>query len=92
MLFAETAEQINRHVRNQAINYAATSKQMIPLIQTFSLANTYGITNEYDYMEISPAEHFLRSSNISANISTEEAADIETRTRGQANSRQWHME
>jgi len=88
--FAETAEQINRRVQNEAINYAATYEQ-IPLLQTFSPANTYGVNNDHDYMEISPAEHFLRSANISA-ISAQQAADVEAHTRGQANSRLWHVE
>ena len=91
--FAETVEQLNSRVRNETVNYAAHSHCSVPLLQCISPANIYSINNDHDYFSISLADSFLYDENISpAGLSVFDAVEIEERTRGQASSKEWHME
>jgi len=90
---SESTEQLNCRVRNETINYAASSNCSVPLLQCFAPGSMYGFNNDHDYLKFSAAENFLLSENISpVGISVFDMMDIECKTREQSSSKQWHTE
>jgi len=91
--YCESQEQLNCRIRNETINYAASSHCSVPLLQCYTPANIDAFNNDHDYLKLSPADNFLLSEHISPEgISIFHAENIEHLTRGQSFSKEWHSE
>lgn len=61
----------------------------MPVRQLFKPASIPGLAHDHSYGKMSMEEDFLHNARVT-DITTEEVAEIEKETRGQATSRKWH--
>ena len=63
----------------------------LPITHLYQPANVYGVVNNHDYLEKSPADLFLESLNVTS-YTKEQCQAIKEKTRGQSGKKFWGEE
>lgn len=79
------------YVKNLTLNFAASTGDQMPLLQTLRPANMYAVEHDHHYLAKPLSSIFLDKINITT-ISVEKADEIEKRTEGQGKSAEWKEE
>ena len=81
--------EYNPYVRNITLNHMFHPK--IPVVHSYSPANTHALDVDHDYMVMVASEQYLHDIEVTS-ITTHSSANIEENTRGQSQCKLWHKE
>ena len=82
---------INYQAACGSVSTATRNPLPMPILQIIPPANMYAIANDHDYLKNHPENNFLEALGL-MNLSMEEIARIEERTRQQSQDKAWFCE